>query len=252
MVTPRQATELFHLVFLRALTGKGDDKGLFALKGGCNLRIFFGSPRYSEDLDLDVVVVARGTLRNRVDRLLASPVVTGPLRAANIAIVDVSTPKQSDTTQRWKAGLRVTGSPVELRTQIEFSRRDAIVGAAFEAVDAAAVRPYAMQPFLANHYGIARAVEQKVEALAGRAEPQARDVFDLDLLFARPETATLALDAEARAKAAECATTLGFDDYAGQVVAWLHPDLQDVHGSRAAWGAMQERVVHRLLTGGSS
>jgi hypothetical protein len=31
----RQSTELFHLVFLRALVAKGEDKSLVALKGGC-------------------------------------------------------------------------------------------------------------------------------------------------------------------------------------------------------------------------
>lgn len=61
------------LVFLRALVAKGEDKGLVALKGGCNLRFFFGSTRYSEDMDLDVVVIAKETLRNKVERLLKSP-----------------------------------------------------------------------------------------------------------------------------------------------------------------------------------
>ena len=49
--TVRQVVEMFHLVFLRALVAKGDDKALFALKGGCNLRFYFGSLRYSEDID---------------------------------------------------------------------------------------------------------------------------------------------------------------------------------------------------------
>jgi hypothetical protein len=44
----RQHVEFFHLVFLRALVARGEDKGLFALKGGSNLRFFFRSVRYSE------------------------------------------------------------------------------------------------------------------------------------------------------------------------------------------------------------
>jgi len=48
----RQRVELFHLVFLRALVAKGEDKALFCLKGGCNLRFYFESIRYSEDIDL--------------------------------------------------------------------------------------------------------------------------------------------------------------------------------------------------------
>lgn len=58
MLTARQAVEVFHLIFLRALVAKGEDKSLIALKGGCNLRFYFGSIRYSEDIDFDVVVMA--------------------------------------------------------------------------------------------------------------------------------------------------------------------------------------------------
>ena len=46
-------------MFLRALVAKGDDKSLIALKGGCNLRFYFASIRYSEDIDFDVVVIRR-------------------------------------------------------------------------------------------------------------------------------------------------------------------------------------------------
>jgi hypothetical protein len=56
----RQSTELFHLVFLRALVAKGEDKALVALKGGCNLRFFFGSVRYSEGWLTDAIDHALG------------------------------------------------------------------------------------------------------------------------------------------------------------------------------------------------
>jgi hypothetical protein len=38
LLSARQSVEMFHLVFMRALLAKGEDKGLIALKGGCNLR----------------------------------------------------------------------------------------------------------------------------------------------------------------------------------------------------------------------
>lgn len=117
VLTARQHVELFHLVFLRALVARGEDKGLFALKGGCNLRFFFRSVRYSEDIDLDVAVVAKGTLERKVERLLQSPTVQAPLRAHGIELVEVSAPKQTDTTQRWKAGLRAAALPVPLRRE---------------------------------------------------------------------------------------------------------------------------------------
>jgi len=55
-LSARQTIEMFHLVFLRALAAKGEDKSLFALKGGCNLRFFFQSVRYSEDIDIDASI----------------------------------------------------------------------------------------------------------------------------------------------------------------------------------------------------
>lgn len=77
-LSPRQAIELFHLVFLRALVAKNEDRALVSLKGGCNLRFYFGSVRYSEDIDFDAVVISKDTLKNKVDRLLRSPMVSAP------------------------------------------------------------------------------------------------------------------------------------------------------------------------------
>jgi hypothetical protein len=48
---PLQLWELFHLEVLRRLAQKLKP-GQYALKGGVNMRFFFGSPRYSEDIDL--------------------------------------------------------------------------------------------------------------------------------------------------------------------------------------------------------
>lgn len=247
--TVRQSTELFHLVFLRALVAKGEDKGLIAVKGGCNLRFFFGSVRYSEDMDLDVVVLAKETLRNKVERLLKSPVVVAPLRAHGLTIVDTSAPKQTETTQRWKVGLLRSGDELPVRTKVEFSRRDAIEGAKYEAADREVLRAYGLTPVLATHYKTASAIRQKIHALAGRTEPQARDVFDLSLLLARPDAAELVLDDAAKGSldaAIERAMSLSFDAYASTVVAFLEPGHAEVYSARSAWAAMQEDVLARI------
>jgi predicted nucleotidyltransferase component of viral defense system len=247
-LSPRDAVELFHLVFLRALVAKGEDKALFALKGGCNLRFYFGSVRYSEDIDLDARVVGRETLRNKVDRLLRAPTVTAPLRTKGIEIADASAPKQTDTTQRWKVGLRIAGrDPV--RTKIEFSRRSAIEGARFEATDRDLLRRHGLTSFLAPHYGIRAAIVQKIQALAKRAEPQARDVFDLNLLFARPEAAAVTLDERQKTwapSAIESAMAISFDEHTARVVAYLDPDQAEPFADRPAWEAIQESVVSRI------
>lgn len=240
---------MFHLVFLRALAAKGEDKALFALKGGCNLRFFFGSVRYSEDIDIDVSVVAKGTLKNKIERLLRAPTVVGPLKTLSAEIVDISAPKQTDTTQRWKVGLRVEGVAVPLRTKIEFSRRKSLSDTAFEAVDREMLRPYALTPFLTTHYTLAGAIFQKIHALSDRSEPQARDVFDLNHLFARPDKRALELSIENErglARAIDHAMGISFDEYSSQVVAFLDPGQRELFESRSSWDAMQTAVVDRL------
>lgn len=52
--------ECFHLGFLAVLRTRLDE-GRYILKGGANLRYFFASVRYSEDIDLDVSRVAGWT-----------------------------------------------------------------------------------------------------------------------------------------------------------------------------------------------
>src|SRR6266576_2445862 len=98
------AVELFHLSFLRALTA-GADRANYHVKGGCNLRFWFRSVRYSEDLDLDVEVTARATLKNKVERLLSTGPLPALLRVRGLAITSWSAPKQTETTQRWKVAL---------------------------------------------------------------------------------------------------------------------------------------------------
>ena len=248
-----QTVEFFHLVFLRGLVAKGEDKSLVTLKGGCNLRFFFSSVRYSEDIDLDVRVMSKDTLKNKVDRLLKSPLINAPLLARGVRVVEVSAPKQTDTTQRWKIGLDVEGAAVPVRTKVEFSRRSDRASeeeAALEAVNPHVLAPYGLTPMLATHYRAAGAIVQKVNALAGRPEPQARDVFDLNLLLARVDAAKMTFPAKSkRDEAIENAMSISYDHYIAQVVAYLDPDHASVYESKDAWGAMQDAVVARLERG---
>jgi len=248
-LSARQSIEFFHLVFLRALVAKGEDKTLVALKGGCNLRFYFDSVRYSEDIDFDVSVMARNTLKNKVDRLLRSPPVLAPLKSKGIELTTASAPKQTDTTQRWKLGLRAEGLSVPLRTKLEFSRRDAIDGTVFEAIRSDVLRPYGLTPMLAHHYAAHAAIIQKIHALAGRAEPQARDVFDLSLLMARPEAASVKLSRAQESwvsAAIERAMSISYDAYHAQVVAYLDPEQVALYEDRATWDHMQATVIARL------
>src|SRR5438128_8181244 len=98
---PAQPVEHFHLLFLAQL-GVRLDKKLYALKGGCNLRFFWKSIRYSEDIDFDVHTVARHTLQKNVNQILGASGFQRILSSFNIQLTKLSAPKQTDTTQRWK------------------------------------------------------------------------------------------------------------------------------------------------------
>ncbi len=101
---------------------------------------------------------------------------------------------------------------------------------------------------LATHYGLRAAIAQKVEALSGRAEPQARDVFDLAHLFAR-SGASSGLNAAEKTwlpGAIEHAMGLSYDEYRAKVVAYLGPEQAEPYAPRAAWDEMQARVVDEL------
>ncbi len=86
------------------------DPNKAVIKGGQNLRLFFGSVRHSDDLDMDVSVTSKETLKKKVDKILTSPRFRKALLPYGIEIEQVSTPKQTDTTQRWKMALKVKGS----------------------------------------------------------------------------------------------------------------------------------------------
>jgi predicted nucleotidyltransferase component of viral defense system len=247
MWNDRQAIEIFHLLFLRAF-GARVDKALFGLKGGCNLRFFHKSIRYSEDMDLDIQTMAPGTLQNNVNRLLAAPAFTQSLRAQGVEITRTAQPKQTGTTQRWKIGLRILDSGAQVPTKIEFSRRGLDDKRPLESVDAEIIRTYRLYPVILQHYCVHTAFAQKVSALALREQVQSRNVFDLKLLLDAGGSgkALPAPTAAHLAAAINNAMAVDYDAFAGQVLAYLEPEYQEHYRSRRAWNELQEQVVGGL------
>ena len=247
MWTDRQAIEVFHLLFLRSF-GARVDKSLFALKGGCNLRFYHGSIRYSEDMDLDIRTMAVGTLKSNVDSVLEADSFRHNLRAQGLTIDSFSTPKQTSTTQRWRITLQSIESRASIPTKIEFSRRTLEAGAGLAPVDPSILRAYRLYSIIVQRYDMHAAFTQKISALALRSAVQARDVFDLKLLIDAgaastrlgPETGKLV------EQAIDNAMSIGFEDFAGQVVAFLEPEHQANFAERRAWEALQEQVVDAL------
>ena len=247
MWSERQAIEIFHLLFLRHF-GARVGKALFALKGGCNLRFFMKSIRYSEDMDLDIRTMAVGTLQNNVNRVLAEPAYIRGLRAQDIEMVRTAQPKQTQTTQRWKLTLRNVESGAEVPTKIEFSRRELDDEKAVESVDAGIIQTYRLYPVIVQHYTVHAAFAQKVSALALREQVESRDVFDLKLLMdaggaERPLPETTAANLPA---AIDNAMAVDYDAFAGQVLAYLEPEYQDHYGTKQAWSKLQVQVVNGL------
>ena len=180
---PLQIRELFHLEVLRRLAQKLKP-GQYALKGGVNMRFFFGSPRYSEDMDLDVKGVGIGILRDAVMAIITAPSLRETLASFGVRTVvapDITKAKQTETTQRFKIHL-ITSAGEDLFTKVEFSRRGIAAGVKVEPVRAEILRPLRLTPLLCPHYGAEAAILQKIEAIAGRSATQARDIFDLYLL----------------------------------------------------------------------
>lgn len=245
--TPAQAIESFHLGFLGVLRTRVDE-GRYVLKGGANLRYFFESVRYSEDIDLDMNGIEGWKLTDQIDKVLTSDALGIVLRSAGIEVLveDITKPKQTDTTRRWKVPVTAPGLASPARTKIEFSARNGETRFLLETVPNRVVRPYAMRPPSVQHYLLEPATEQKVLALAGRPETQARDVFDLEMLFRKAPLVTGAIPAAKRAAAAEAAVELPYAAFEDQVVPFLDPAVADLYDEEV-WEQTLDFVAEELL-----
>ena len=252
-ISPKQSVEVFHLILLSHL-GRKLDKQKWALKGGCNLRFFFRSPRYSDDMDLDVQEVPVDVLRGKVSSILSGKSFETILDVHGIAIEHLTEHKQTETTQRWKFGLTVAGLVEPVPTKIEFSRRGLEKGSVFEPVSPEIVRLYELPAFMANHYPAPVVWRQKIDAVLSRAAPQARDIFDLHLLLAAGLRSSAALMAEEKADVSQIKENIlavDFGQFKSQVVSYLEPELQPQYDSEETWDAMRWRVIEALGEGPS-
>lgn len=243
--------EQFHLAFLQVL-GTAFRPARYVLKGGANLRYFFGSLRYSQDIDLDLIGGEGWRLEEAVDTVLGGRALTLLLRGPGLVTAEISKPKQTATTRRWKVGLRPTGRSDLVRTRIEFSSRtgEGEGDPRFELarVPDAVAEPYGVVSPVVQRYAGPSMVEQKIAALALRSETKARDVFDLDLLFrertrsfpSAPLAPTRVAMARARAEALTDA------DFEAQVLPFLDPAVAPIYTASGAWSHLRQFVSDQL------
>ena len=95
--------------------------------------------------------------------------------------------KDTETTFRYKFGVMVAGG-IRYPTKVEVSFRKPYVAdrAIRETPDPGILQSYGLDQIEARHYVREASIRQKLDALGGRREAQARDVFDLDLLVPDP------------------------------------------------------------------
>mgnify|MGYP003394612812 CR=1 FL=1 len=249
----KQQREIFHFLFLERLL-KISDPYLYALKGGVNLRFFFNSPRYSEDMDLDIFKVNVTTLKKNGYKILEDAAFLRTLQAYGIEGLKINDPekaKHTETTQRFRLKL-VTSGGEEFPTRVEFSRRtkkeDKQLSS--ETIPPQVTQPYQRLSIQCQHYKGKMAAVQKLQALAGRAETQARDVFDLHILYLAGHLDKKQIKDETNSKersdALSALNSLDYDAYNGQVVEYLEGDAKERFGNKKVWGEMRRQIEEVL------
>lgn len=244
--SPVQSAEVFHLALLGVLQVRLNQEK-YVLKGGGNLRFFFGSPRYSEDMDFDAVGIGRWKLEEKVDEILDSRALVQTIGTRGLAIAGVSKPKQTDTTQRWKVTLITRQQREPFWTKVEFSHRGSDGESQLAQVRSGMAEKYALRPPTARHYLPQAMIVQKIGALAERAETQARDIFDLDYLFRQnPGEGTVRLEDDLIDLAIQRAVELPFEAYRRQVIEFMEPEVVELYDNERAWDDMRRNVIERL------
>ena len=243
-----QLREVFHIEFLRWF-GREVRSEHYAVKGGTNLRLFFKSFRYSEDMDLDVRSVNINVIKDVVSNILQAKSFTNSLKTFGVNSIippDMAKAKQTQTTQRFKIHL-ITEAGEDLFTKVEFSRRGFSGEVLIQPVLDSVLRAYKLAPLLVPHYSARSAVAQKILALATRSSIQARDIFDLHILSSQygPDgSIEPALDDSSIKKGHDNIFEVGFEQFRDTVISYLSPGDQDTYNSNVVWDDIKLKVSH--------
>jgi len=237
--------EVLHLVLLQVMPSYLPVAS-YAVKGGANLRLLYGSRRRSQDIDFDYLGSRFDTVEGAVDATLASRACRDLLRVAGVEMSEPTKPKQTDTTRRWK--FQVDGPAAHLNTKIEFSAREADPEHAFEAARGDLGRSIGLRVVRAEHYLPPAAIRQKIRALAQRSQTEPRDVFDLDLLFATHPDEIQAgdIDPITLARAVDAALGVPYQAFEDLVVRYIEDEFVPIYGRPEVWTDMTLGVVERL------
>jgi predicted nucleotidyltransferase component of viral defense system len=253
LLSDLEVREAFHVVLLRHLADT-QKRGTWRLKGGVNLRLFFDSVRYSEDIDLDADLRIRNVIKAEIRRAIRSPKLLTRLAQLGIREIRQSQreiAKDTETTLRVKMHLVVGAVPLPTKIEVSFRPGCPEDEVREEAAAPAIVGKYLTSqelPLILPHYALLPAVRQKLAALALRNQVQARDVFDLFALT-KGETAALDLqllrrnlNAQTLCKARDRALELPQSAYRDTVLGFL--DEQDQARFAGIWEEQQLFAAH--------
>lgn len=245
----KELREVFHFLFLEQLLRKSS-KEFYVLKGGVNLRFFFNSPRYSEDMDLDVLGGSVSTLKKNGYQILENDQFRRVLAVYGIQDIKVNDPqkaKQTSTTQRFRFRL-VNEAGEEFPTTVEFSRRNKGKNYLDEEIDPSISQYYKKLSFSCQHYEGKEAVFQKITALAQRSQTQARDIFDLYILFLGGffKKNEVLIESSVVKKAEENLMAVSFEQYRDQVVEYLDESSQSEWNHLEKWKQIQDRIIKEM------
>ena len=250
-LSPVTARELIHLLILRELAGVHGGSGV-TVKGGVNLRLFFGSVRYSEDMDLDGTAQASAAIRNNLKGMFENREFTRRLQPFGVRGLDPGEGpnKDTETTFRYKFGV-IVGGGIRYPTKVEvsFRKRHVADRAVLETPGPGILRTYGLDVLEMRHYVRQAAVRQKLDALGGRRETQARDVFDLHVLVPDPppdELLEFLAKALRRSRLEEAhgrALAITYREYKGQVFEFLGEEARSRYGTEGAWDEMRLRAA---------
>lgn len=247
MLTPIQAREAVHVLLLRRLQEVQDARAVI-LKGGVNLRLFHGSPRYSEDIDLDGVLGARLAIRSSIRGIFDDRDFARSLARLGLRGVDPGEGPNKDTETTFRYKFHVLGPGNQsYGTKVEVSFRERNETDPFDIATPPSDRVGRYFPegdeLRVQRYGRPAAVRQKIEALAGRTRIEARDIFDIHVLLREKDGGSPTLidflaenvDSSTLELARERALELQYPEYESLVVRFLEDEVRQEYQSQERW-----------------
>jgi len=251
MFNSLQQREVFHIEFLRWF-GREVEAKHYALKGGINMRFFFNSFRYSEDMDIDITELRLEILQDTVMKILSTRSfedIFKPYGIERVIPPDITKAKQAETTQRFKIYL-ITFAGEDLFTKVEFSRRGTEKGIVLQSVPNSILRAYKLIPLIVPHYDIQSTMMQKIDAIVSRSTIQARDIFDLYILssqYSDLETTDFEiLEKDKIEKAYKNVFMVTFEQFRDTVVSYLPPEEQNIYNKDSSWDEIRLKVANLI------